>query len=173
MAEIVGCSRRALSKPERGMRIPDLSLFGTVAEVVDLKLLGNISAPKITSAAVGIRGVLQEDPPDTSLAFRDLSRFTGPWRSLLNISDKLKAFDTCPLSTSDQRLDALLAGYVEHLCVAYETQASAWIYLNAYYLDGFWWRTQLPRMRAIHLAEAPGAQSNRKVFTSARSLESI
>ena len=173
LAEIVGCSQSALSKLERGAQGIDSSLICKVAEVMDLNLLGTISPPRITSVAVGMRRLLQEDPPDTSLAFRILSRFTGQWRSLANASDKLEAVSTRPLSTSDQRFDALLAGYVEHLCVTDEIQAPAWVYLNAYYLERFWWRTPLASMRAIEMAETPGALSNRKVFTSARSLESV
>lgn len=173
LAEIVGCRQATISDFERAIHDPSFSLICKIAEVLDLNLFGAPSHPKIASVAVGMRSVLQENPPNRSLAFRILGRFTSQWRNFNLSSEKLKAVSTRPISTSDSRFDALLAGHVEHLCIIDEIPAPKWVYLKDYYLDKFWWRSDLVSMRAIEMAETPGAISNRKVFTSARSLESI
>ena len=108
-----------------------------------------------------MRGVLQGDPPYNSLAFRIMSRFTGQWKRLASGSEKFEAVSTRPLSTSYQHFDAMLAGCVEYLCVKNEIPVPSWVYPEPYFLDQFWWRTELPGTRAIEMVEIPGAPSNR------------
>jgi transcriptional regulator with XRE-family HTH domain len=173
LADVVGCSEATLSNLERGIHDPSLSLISKITAALDLDHVGSVSTPRITSVAVGMRCALMEDPPDRVLAFRIMSRFTGQWRGIVKDSDKFESVSTRPISTSDLRFDAMLAGYVEHLCVVDEVTVPKWVYLDVYYLEIFWWRTELPGMRAIEMAETPGALSNRRVFTTARSLESV
>ncbi len=173
LAEIVGCRQATISDLERGSYNPSFSLICKIVEVLDLNLLRAVPPPRITSLAAGMRKELIHTPPNKSLAFRILSRFTSQWRSLTEVSDRFDAVATRPLSTSDPHFDALLAGYVEHLCVVDQVPVPDWVYHEVYYLETFWWRTELPRLRAVEMAETPGALSNRKVFTSERSLESV
>ena len=71
-----------------------------------------------------------------------------------------------PPTTGDGRLDALLAGVVEHLCHLLYVEAPAWVDEPSRFLDEWWFVAGLHDLRALALVESPAGLRRRGVFVT-------
>jgi len=69
---------------------------------------------------------------------------------------------TDPVSTGDERWDALVAGVVEDLAYRHGTFVPEWTVREP--LDSWWFVTSVPKLEPTALVETPRALANRGVF---------
>lgn len=69
-----------------------------------------------------------------------------------------------PMTTGDQRWDALIAALAEHLAFHEQRDIPAWVGAPSRFLSTWWVPSTLPSVRIGALAESPAAFRRRGVF---------
>jgi ABC-type amino acid transport substrate-binding protein len=102
----------------------------------------------------------------TRLAFHFLERYDkSDWETRQRITIEP------PVTTGDDRYDALLAGIVEFACASHGTVAPDWVDAEHYFLKKWWFVSGMSKLHADALVHSPISLARREVFVTQGALE--
>lgn len=100
------------------------------------------------------------------LAFRFLERYDkSDWETRRRIT-----FEP-PMSTGNDRFDALLAGIVEYACASHGLVAPSWVEAENYFLNVWWFVSGMESLHANALVHSPISLARRGIFVTQGALE--
>lgn len=175
IARVLKMPQSGVARLESCKHEPKLSTVLSYAEVLGRSLeFGDNGFRPITPAlcAIEIRKLLDEVPPDTAAAFREVTELIRHW-DYIPLDGKAAAVAQKPITTKYPRFDALLAGVVEMLCLESHLSLPGWVSDPEYFLERFEWFTPIPSLEALAFANTPPPIALRGVFVDERSLRSV
>lgn len=161
LAELADTSQSAIAAYERGTREPTLPVLDRMIRATGHRLALSLEADprlfRLTDLSAQIRAT-SNDRRRLRLAFEFLRGANEDGHPLV----LLVAAEPAP--TGDARFDALLAAIAEDLCIHAGIAPPAWVHERDRFLDGFWWVSNLPSVRARALVHAPASYRRRGVL---------
>ncbi len=128
--------------------------------------------PTIADIAPEICRCLIEDPPDRHEALRWVAQFLADFERAPEAQRLGMVIDE-PVTTGDQRWDAMLAATAEHLCFHHGLSVPRWSRSPGRFLDEWWFVSPYRSLHASAFVATPAAFANRGVFLHASSLKSV
>lgn len=175
IAKALGLNQSAIARLESLKHQSRLSIVFRYAEALGETLdLSNADWKPYSAArvSIGIRKLLNKNTPDQEMAFRLVTELVTEWKRTKE-TKHLELVKQRPITTKDQRYDAMIAGVVEQLCLNSDLEPPEWVFEKEYFLERFFWQTSIESLKAITMANTPSALSLRGVFVDSASLESI
>ena len=81
-----------------------------------------------------------------------------------SVDARLEMIKEQPDDTGDPRFDALIAGIVEYSCAVNRVAAPRWVQEEKYFLDTFWFVSDLESLHADAIVSSPISCKRRGVF---------
>lgn len=106
---------------------------------------------------------------DEPLARRLIYRFIEHYDNA-DWNDRSRMVAAQPETTGSSRLDALLAATVEYSSAVHQVVAPGWVNEPKYFLDRFWFVSDMSSLEADALANSPISYARRSIFLNRESL---
>jgi len=170
LAELAGTTQSTIAAYETGAKHPTTSTLDRIVRAAGVELSWAVvrRVPYRPMTLVDLAASLSKAENDQDrrlLTLEFLQEFEAepPHRQAVLISEQ-------PASTGDDRWDALVAGFAEHLAFRHDLDYPQWAEDPGRFLDRWWFPIDTPEARAGAFVHAPAALARRGVFIERRDL---
>ncbi|MGI8983085.1 MAG: helix-turn-helix domain-containing protein [Acidimicrobiales bacterium] len=170
LAELARTTQSTIAAYETGAKHPTTSTLDRIVRAAGVELSWAVvrRGPYRPMTLADLAASLSEAASDQDrrlLTLEFLQEFESepPDRQGALIADR-------PRSTGDERWDALVAGFAEHLAFHHQLGYPRWAEDADRFLDRWWFPVDTPSARAAAFVHAPAALARRGVFIERRDL---